>query len=165
MSSSLPFRFSCTDSLSWTANQSDFFCRGAEGVGTAEKDTTVRDTPIWVGRQDAHRRPDIYRRPKSARCVRALSRNVKTNMDAPKKGFLDIIFRLELINEKHRSSYCVESLYWIFITVYCEWWSDLIGLVLLTNIFAYVRDAEWTLSWRIVHAPLVGHKRKSLFQM
>ena len=68
-----PFRFSCTDSLSWTANQSDLFGQrppiqhvksAAEGVGTAEKKrrcTTVQYTLIWVGRHDAHWRPDIYR--------------------------------------------------------------------------------------------------------
>ena len=80
---SLPFRFSCTDSLSWTANQSDLFDRQpladglpiqhVESLGFrpercryGRQDTTVRDTPIWVGRQDAHRRP------KWAWCARGL---------------------------------------------------------------------------------------------
>ena len=62
----------------------------AEGVGTAEKTrrcSTHQDTPIWVGRHDAHRRPDIYRRRKSAWCVRTfmdhLGRVQRDKVDKP----------------------------------------------------------------------------------
>ena len=70
---SLPLRFSCTDSLSWTANQSDFFVPTFFGVTMFRKETTVRDTPTWVGRRECPTASNGLWLPKSGWCVRGFT--------------------------------------------------------------------------------------------